>query len=315
MAADDRSIIVTGGTSGLGRECARALARPGHRVVLTGRSPTAAQAAADAARAPGGDVLGLPLDLGSLASVDSFAARLDAAGLPPPGAVVANAGIQLTRRVWTEDGVEATFGVNHLGHVALVEALLPRMGEGGRIVFLSSETHHPGKTPLPAALEGATARQLAYPPDPDEPPARDGRRRYTTSKLAAVRTAYELAERLAPRGISVTAFDPGLMPGTGLARDAGPVARALFGTVARGLVVLPGVNSAQTSGGDLARLATDPRLGGLTGAYVQRDRAAASSPASYDADARRALYDDSLALIAALRSGAARRPAERPRPG
>lgn len=130
---------------------------------------------------------------------------------------------------------------------------------------------------------------------PGDSPGKDARRRCTTSKLADVRTAYALARRLEPRGITVNAFDPGLVPGTGLARDARPVGRALFATLARALVVLPGVNTAATSSADLARLVTDPALA-TTGAYVVRRAATRSSAASYDVDAQEALHWDSLQL-------------------
>ena len=221
--------------------------------------------------------------------------------LPPLRALVANAGLQFTRRAWTEDGFEATFGVNHLGHLALIEGLLGRFTTPARIVVVSSGTHDPAiRTfiPHPLALD---ARALAHPPEAEinaESPTKEGRRRYATSKLANVAMTYELARRLADRGITVNAFDPGLMPGTGLGRDAGPVARALFATVARALVVLPGVNTPRTSGADLARLVTDTGLDNVTGQYFIRRSPTRSSAASYDQATARAFHDDSLALLA-----------------
>jgi NAD(P)-dependent dehydrogenase (short-subunit alcohol dehydrogenase family) len=261
----ERTVIVTGGTSGLGRECARSLAAdPGIHVVITGRDLARTQAAAaDIGARP------MVLDLASLASVRTFTEELVGAGLPPLRALVCNAGLQFTRRAFTEDKVEATFGINHLGHLALVEGLVPFLNAPGRIVFVSSGTHDPAKrTGMPHPLE-ASAYQLAYPPTGagGDSPGKDGRRRYATSKLANVRAAYALASHLEGRGITVNAFDPGLMPGTGLARDAGPLLRALFATVARGLVVLPGVNTPARSGAVLAGLVTNPDLGTTTGTY------------------------------------------------
>ena len=114
---------------------------------------------------------------------------------------------------------------------------------------------------------------------------------------------YELARRLADRDITVNAFDPGLMPGTGLSRDYGPVARAVFATVARALVVLPGVNTPRTSGADLARLVTDPALETVTGRYFVRRSPVKSSTASYDEATARAFHDNSLALLAEPEAG------------
>ncbi|MFF0533435.1 SDR family NAD(P)-dependent oxidoreductase [Nocardia amikacinitolerans] len=296
MATSDRTVVITGGTSGLGRECARALAADPHwTVVVTGRD--AARAAREAAEL---GALGMALDLGSLASVRDFAAELRAAGLPPLRGLVCNAGLQFTRRAYTADGVEATFGVNHLGHLALVNALREDFVAPARIVFVTSGTHDPRRvTGMPHPLT-ATARELAHPPAPTEAAHRDGRRRYSTSKLANVQTAYELARRLGEQGITVNAFDPGLMPGTGLARDASRFARALWDTAAKALVLLPGVNTPARSGADLARLITDPALTATTGRHFVGRADRPSSAASYDREAQRALYDDSVRLIAEL---------------
>ncbi|MDT7646810.1 MAG: hypothetical protein QOC75_3810 [Pseudonocardiales bacterium] len=288
--------MVTGGTGGLGLECARVLAAtPGARVVVTGRDKGRTAAAAAAL-----DAYPMVLDLGSLASVHRFAAELGtdlaAGALPPLRGLVCNAGLQVTTDSRTEDGFETTFGVNHLGHLALVSDLVDRFEAPARIAFVSSGTHDPAKpTGMPSPLADATADELAFPPA--EPGARTGRRRYTTSKLANVRTSYVLAQRLRERGITVNAFDPGLMPGTGLARDAGAVTRLLWRTVAKGLVVLPMVNTTRTSGANLARLLTATELAGVTGAYFVGRHPAGSSLASYDAVANQALYRRSLHLI------------------
>lgn len=296
MTSDARTVVITGGTSGLGRACAATLATdPGWTVLITGRDPenTAREAAAIGAH-------GLPLDLGSLASITEFAAALRATDLPPLRALVCNAGVQFTRRVLTADGVEATFGVNHLGHFALVQALRPDLVAPARLVFVTSGTHDPGRfTGMPHPLP-VSARDLAHPPAPAEPAHVDARRRYSTSKLANLLTTYELARRFADDGVTVNAFDPGLMPGTGLARDASPITRALWRTVARALVALPGVRTPARSGADLARLVTDPALAGTTGRHFVGRAERPSSAASYDRDTQRALYEDSVALVAEL---------------
>lgn len=263
--------------------------------MVTGRNADRAQheAAAIGAR-------GLPLDLGSLASVARFAERLRAEKLPPLHALVCNAGLQFTSRTYTEDGVEATFGVNHLGHLALIHHVLDDLTPPARIVFVTSGTHNPDQfTGMPHPLT-ATAQDLAYPPPATESAQRDGRRRYSTSKLANLQTTYELARGLESRGITVNALDPGLMPGTGLARDAGRAAQFLWRTAARALVLLPGVHTARKSGTDLARLVTDPALAATTGQYFVARRTKPSSKASYQRETQRALYTDSLDLLADL---------------
>ncbi|HVB94788.1 MAG TPA: SDR family NAD(P)-dependent oxidoreductase [Acidimicrobiales bacterium] len=298
MASATSTVIVTGGTSGLGRECARVLAADRQlQVVITGRDLTGTRSVAGSIGAHP-----MVLDLASLASVRSFTEDVVAAGLPPLHAVVCNAGLQFTHRAHTEDGVEATFGINHLGHLALVEGLLSHLEAPTRIVFVSSGTHDPAnRTGMPHPLD-ASAYQLAYPPTELEGDSavKDGRRRYTTSKLANVLTAYALARHLEDRGITVNAFDPGLMPGTGLARDAGVLSRVLFATVAKALVVLPGINTPKRSGANLARLVTDPDLEKTTGTYFAGTQRVRSSDASYDVEAQEALYHDSLDILKAI---------------
>ena len=286
-------VLVTGATSGLGLATATRLAHdPALSVIGTGRD------AAATARALGGtSVEPLALDLGSQASVAQVAEELAVRG--PLSAMVANAGVQLVRPAASADGWEQTFAVNHLGHVALIVRLLASgtLTRGSRIVLVASGTHDPAlRTGMPHARLRSAA-EMARPGPDDEAPTTAGRRRYTTSKLANVMTTYELARRLEPAGITVNAFDPGLMPGTGLARDAGPLSRAAFATVMRGLVVLPGVSTPARSGAELARLAVDPALGGRTGRYVSISRERRSSKESYDRERQAALWGETLQLL------------------
>lgn len=273
-----KRVLVTGGTGGLGRATAAALAGAGWDVLITGRG---AESVRDTAARLGGRVTGMPLDLGSLASVREFAREL-----PPLRAVICNAGIQLpTGSARTADGIEQTFGVNHLAHFLLVRELLPRLVTPARVVFVASDTHDPRRlTGMPApAYTGA--RSLAFPPDENgDRPGVAGRRRYTTSKLCNVLTAYEFARRTPTSQATVNAFDPGLMPGTDLARDYAPLARFAWRYVLPALTVVPGVNihTPSRSGAALARLVLDPALAETTGRYFSGRHETHSSRESYD---------------------------------
>ncbi|TCJ93434.1 SDR family NAD(P)-dependent oxidoreductase [Nocardia alba] len=296
MTSSDRTIVITGGTSGLGYECARNLARDPHNtVVITGREANRTRETAATIGAHG-----MALDLSSRRSVGAFVAELVAADLPPLAGLVCNAGVQFTRRALTADGMEATFATNHLGHLGLILDLLDHFTAPARIILVSSGTHDPDQlTGMPHPLR-ATARELAYPPPPTESAQRDARRCYTTSKLANLQTSYHLARELAPRDITVNAFDPGLMPGTGLARDASAVQRIGWKTIARALVVLPGVRTPRGSGADLAWFVAAPERAQITGEYLVGRKPVRSSVASYDEQAQQALYRDSLELLAEL---------------
>ena len=235
-----RSAIITGASAGLGLECARALLAgdPSWHIVLAVRD-----------RARGADAvarLGDPhrctvmeVDLASLRSVRAFVGSVPAAGIPPVHALVCNAGVQVVSGTQlTDDGLEMTFGVNHLGHFALAAGLLDELARPARIVVVSSGTHDPAKRtgmPSPRYTSGA---DLAHPPADGS--TEDGRRRYTTSKLCNVLFTYELDRRLGhgERGVTVNAFDPGLMPGTGLARDYPAVARFAWHAILPRLIPL-----------------------------------------------------------------------------
>lgn len=300
---DARTAIVTGANGGLGLACVRALLEcdPAWHVVLAVRDPSRGHDAAVALGEPTRCTV-MALDLASLVSVRGFVEGFAEAGLPPARALVCNAGIQTTSGTHlTEDGIELTFGVNHLGHFALVQGLLDRLSAPARIVVVSSDTHDPRKlTGMPEPCY-TSAAALAHPrSQPGAPAARLGRRRYTTSKLCNVLFAYELDRRLGggARGIAVNAFNPGLMPGSGsgLARDYGTPQRLAWRFLLPALRVLPQVRGVRRSGEDLAALAGDPQYAGISGRYFDGRRQIDSSADSYDVEKARDLWETSERL-------------------
>ncbi|WP_305790120.1 oxidoreductase [Symbioplanes lichenis] len=124
-----RTVVVTGGSSGIGRAAATALAAKGARVILAVRDQARGRAAA--AGMPG-RAESRPLDLGSLASVRAFAATLD----EPIDCLINNAGAMSSTLRRTADGFESQFGVNHLGHFALTTLLRDRITR--RVVTVTS---------------------------------------------------------------------------------------------------------------------------------------------------------------------------------
>ena len=213
-----------------------------------------------------------------------------------------NAGIQVVSGTrTTADGFELTFGVNHLGHFCLVQGLLDRLAPPARIVVVSSDTHDPEKRTGMPTPRYRSADALADPEGQSgESPLELGRRRYTTSKLCNVLFAYELDRRLAQRqsDVSVNAFNPGLMPGSGLARDYSGLRLFAWRFVLPLLRVLPQVRSASVSGKHLAALADDAAYEGVSGRYFDGLEEVKSSADSYDRDKALDLWQASERLVA-----------------
>lgn len=245
--------VMTGGTRGLGRNAAERLASEARE------DETLVMGARDTGSIPSGWTA-LPLDLSSLASVGSFVAALPEG---PINRLVLNAGGQrpdVSAR--SKDGFEATFATNHLAHYLMLRLLMPRFAPGARMVITSSGTHDPReKTGVPPPRH-ANARWLAYPnedPQGDASPLVAGMRAYSTSKLANLMTARYLAQSEEARtgGWRVFAYDPGLTPGTGLARSQPWPIRALVWPILPLMVPFAkGMNRLSDAGRGLYRLAT-----------------------------------------------------------
>jgi light-dependent protochlorophyllide reductase len=293
-----RTAVITGASTGLGLECARALLAndASWHVVLAVRDPARGADALAQLGEPGRCTM-VEMDLASLRSVRGFVQSLRAAELPPVHALVCNAGVQVASGAEvTDDGVEMTFGVNHLGHFALVQGLLDHLVRPARIVVVSSGTHDPAKHTGMPSPRYTTAADLAR---PEGGTAAEGRRRYTTSKLCNVLFTYELDRRLGhgEQGVTVNAFDPGLMPGSGLARDYPPLQRLAWRYLLPALRVLPGVRSTRTSGRYLAALTGDARFDGVTGKYLAGRKPIRSSAESYDQAKAVDLWETSEQLL------------------
>ena len=201
--AGDRTFLVTGGNTGIGRATAAALAADGGRVYIGCRSPEAGAAAVDAITSATGSrtVWLLPLDLASLASVHDCAAAFLARD-EPLHVLVNNAGVG-GQRGKTAEGFEVHFGVNHLGHFALTMLLLDRLkasgsgaGQRARVVTVSSDAHF-------------SARGVDFDAVRRSTPSFTGQREYAVSKLCNVLFTQELARRVAD--VQAYALHPGVV--------------------------------------------------------------------------------------------------------
>ena len=313
------TVLITGGHAGIGLECARQLASgPRLDILLAGRSPERMEQVAAQLRSAHGVKVGiLPLDVASLGSVRTAAARcramLDGGEIDSLQAILCNAGAQFRGPIsYSVDGYEETFATNCLGHFLLVELLVDRVAEQGRIVFTASGTHDP---------ETADGRMVGVAAEPDatalanDGKANDGKAgvkplsggvRYSTSKLCTILYAYELHRRLRGSGSSVAsiAFDPGSVPETGLLRTMPrPVQRLARTRLMKSVMKRMGVTmgSVGFSGAALARVAADPAFAGASGQYLQSNDGklieTRSSKTSYDEERAYRLWNDSRLLV------------------
>jgi NAD(P)-dependent dehydrogenase (short-subunit alcohol dehydrogenase family) len=193
-----KTVLVTGGTSGLGRETVRALASKGAHVTLTARKAETGEETASAIRAETGakriDVE--ELELGSLASIRAFAKRFLARN-PRLDILVNNAGVMACPFGRTGDGFETQFGTNHLGHFLLTCLLAPALVKGApsRVVSVSSRGHHLS----PVVFDDVNYERRPY----EKWPA------YGQAKTANVLFAVGLDRRLAQHGVRANALHPG----------------------------------------------------------------------------------------------------------
>ena len=291
-----RTFVVVGASTGLGRETARRLARD-HRVIVAGRDVERMRAAVPDAHAT------LRVDLADLADVARFTDELSAHG--PLDGVVCNAGIQHTHAtVYTRDGFEETFAVNHLAHFAIAMRVVPQLAPGARLAFIGSGTLDPDdRGARRFGFRGgrySDARALARGDgDPTADAGQLARDRYATSKLCNLLTMAAIARRVPASRVAAFAIDPGLMPGTGLARHRPAVIRLLWHTVMRvAALAIPRTSTARRSGAALAWLLTSPALDGTTGRYFDFRRRELTGWFGVDrTDWAEELYASSLTLV------------------
>src|SRR6266849_5753598 len=143
-----QSVILTGGTSGVGFAVARTIAasHPDWHVIIASRHQSQGTQAVTSLQHETGSqhIEWMPLDLASLASIRAFAKDSAVRDLPPLQAVICNAGLQVVSgTTYTQDGFETTFGVDGFGHFLLVNLLLRQLVAPARIVFVSSDAHDP----------------------------------------------------------------------------------------------------------------------------------------------------------------------------
>lgn len=193
---EGRRIVVTGANSGIGREAARLLLAHGAEVVLACRDEAKGKEALSSIGQGAGRAEVARLDLASFDSIASFAEETG-----PMTDLLNNAGVMACPLAFTADGLELQMGTNHFGHALLTALLLPKLADGGRVVFVTSIASRTGRLTADMTAEDLTS------PTPYSP-----QRVYSNTKQANLLYSQELGRRLraAGRPVSVLAAHPGV---------------------------------------------------------------------------------------------------------
>jgi NAD(P)-dependent dehydrogenase (short-subunit alcohol dehydrogenase family) len=268
--------LVTGGTSGIGKATAMALAAMGADVVVVGRDRERGERAAEEIRAQTGGRVDLALaDLSSQAEVrnlaEEFKRRYDRLDV-----LVNNAGLVQSTRTETVDGLESTFAINHLAPFLLTNLLLDVLKKSApsRVVTVSSEAERWGNIDFDDLQSKKKYRGFPV---------------YGMTKLANIMFTYELAERLEGTGVTATCMHPGAV-------------NTRFGTSNRGPMTLlfrlfkPFMRTPDQGADTVIWLASSPEAEGLSGRYYADRKPLEPKKIANDPAACRRLWEESERL-------------------
>ena len=274
---NEKYVLITGATNGIGAVAAKELARQGCRVTLVGRSQARCDDTVEEIRKETGNVHvdSLVADLSKKSEVERLAAAVKER-MPRLDVLVNNAGALFLDRRETEDGLERTFALNHMAYFTLTAHLLDLLKKSApaRVVNVSSRAHTGGEMNFD---DLQMKKQFS------------GTGAYANSKLANVLFTTELARRLEGTGVTANALHPGVVA-TNFGADNGwktwfiSVAFRVFGVTAE--------QGART----IVYLASSPDVAGTTGRYFYKERESDVSKAAADAKSAQRLWEVSAQL-------------------
>ena len=244
MAA--KTIVVTGGTSGIGEVAAIRLAEQGARIVHIARDPARAAATQAALKKanPAADHAVHIADLSLLAEMKRVAREI-AAAEPRIDVLIDNAGAMFNKRQVTADGLEKTFALNHMAYFVITNILLPNIVDGGRIVVTASNAHRGAKLDFDDLQSERGFRGFGV---------------YSESKLMNILFTRALARRLS-RGITANSLHPGFV-----ATRFGDQSGGVMGGVIK-LIKPVGAISPEEGARTIVYLAASPEVAGVSGRY------------------------------------------------
>ena len=272
-----KTVVITGGTSGIGEVAALELAQMGARIVLVAREKSRAEATLARLRKRGPELAHTAhyADLTRLAEMKRVAAQI-AAVEPRIDVLINNAGAMFGARAITQDGLERTFALNHMAYFVVTEGLRERLAVAGdaRIVNTASDAHRGATLDLSdlQSEQGSGAMQA-----------------YGRSKLCNILFTRELARRLHGSGITANCLHPGFVATRFGDQSGGLISHMIW--LAKFLAISP-AEGART----IVHLASSPEVAGISGKYFYKCRATTPSPAAQDDQAALLLWERSAKL-------------------
>jgi NAD(P)-dependent dehydrogenase (short-subunit alcohol dehydrogenase family) len=276
---NEKIILITGATNGIGLVTARELAKMGAQIVIVSRGAEKCALVTEQIKQETGNtnIEYIAADLSTHAGTQKVAhefkkrhTRLDA--------LLNNAGALFTSRQLSADGIEMTWALNHLSYFILTVLLLDTLKASGpaRVVSVSSDAHQSGKINFDDLQMEKNYMGLAA---------------YQQSKLANILFTYELARKLEGTKVTANTLHPGLV-NTGFNKSNGALMKFAMGLLA------PFSRSPQEGAQTSIYLASSPEVEGVTGKYFDESKAIPSSPASYNRANAERLWQASLEMIA-----------------
>jgi NAD(P)-dependent dehydrogenase (short-subunit alcohol dehydrogenase family) len=270
--------VITGATSGIGKETAMALAKKGHAVYLLVRDTERGERLKHEiiTVTKNKNIYVMYCDLADMESVRN-AADILKNGLLAINVLINNAGAIFAERQENKDGFEMTFAVNHLGHFLLVESLLPLLEKGqARIINVSSEAHRMAK-PNFNDLQWAKRPYSAW-------------KAYGTAKLFNIYFTRSLALKYGPKGISAFALHPGMV-NTGFAAGLTGFSKTLM------WLARPFMISAESGAQSSIYLASAARIDAKSGRYFKKLKPVSPSAIAANEEGRNRLWELSMKLV------------------
>jgi NAD(P)-dependent dehydrogenase (short-subunit alcohol dehydrogenase family) len=271
-----KTIVITGGTSGIGEVAAVELAKQGARFVLIARDPERAGITLSKLRNanPTVDHVSRVADLSRISEMMRVSKEL-LQSEPEIDVLINNAGALFNTRKVTEDGLEMTFATNHMAYFVLTNMLLPNLKPGARIVSTASDAHKGAKLDFDDLQSAKKYSGFSV---------------YGKSKLANILFNRELARRIAGTGVTANCLHPGFVATRFGDQSGGIVSIAV--KIAKPIGAISPQDGAKT----IIYLASSPEVEGKSGGYYYKNKLATpTKEAQSDADAKR-LWDVSAQL-------------------